>query len=354
MKARLVLQEGPSASSGQPRVDLQADILTGRPPRPQTTPTYLLDPFKQSVLSMGRGTQCDIVVQDNQASRYHSDIRWNGRQWEVVDRGSTNGTYVNGMQIHGPYELHLGDRITIGDTTMVLHEFGAAPDHQTSRDLAGAARKAYAVPRPMETPRQDTSTAGTTVAFWLAQVLVAVAVVCLAAGAFLPWFRVTGSLSRDMAPILQGITDIVSSFLGEDLLSITQDISGLGGFGKVSLGLAVICAILLIVDMAGTSSGFLTRRSVVAAVVYLVTSLLAIAVIAAELKNVYDLYDQVQSMTLLLGIRLADVVEAFGKFIELKVTFLPGLYLTVAGLAFLLVGGVVRLVVAILGWRADR
>ena len=347
MKAWLVLQERPAASPSR------GDVV--RPPRPQTAPTYLLDPFKQSVLSVGRGTQCDIVVQDNRASRHHSDLRWNGRQWEIMDRGSTNGTYINGMQIHGPYELRFGDRITIGDTMMVLHEFGVAPDQsQTARDLAGVAQGAYARPRHVETPRRGVFTAGAAAAFWLAQVLVAVAVVSLAAGAFLPWFRVTGSLSRDMAPVLQGITDIVSSFIGDDLLSITQEISGLGGFGKVSLGMAVICAILLIVDIAGTSSGFLTHRSVVAGAVYLVASLLAVAVIAAELKNAYDLYDRVQSMTLLFGVRLADVVEAFGKFIDLKVTFLPGLYLTVAGLAFLLVGGVVRLSVAILGRRADR
>jgi hypothetical protein len=369
MKVWLTLQEGPGASpsatiraqSGQPRIDVAGGRQPERPLYPQTAPagvvppSYLLDPFKQSVLSMGRGTQCDVVVQDSRASRHHSDIRWNGRQWEIMDRGSTNGTYINGVQIHSPHELRLGDRITIGDTTMVLHEFGATPDQlQTARDLAGAARGAYARPQPVEARRRGVSTGGATVGFWLAQVLVAVAVVCLAAGAFLPWFRVSGSLSRDMAPILQDITDIVSSFVGEDLLSITQDISGLGGFGRVSLGLAVVCAILLIVDVAGTSSGFLTRRSVVAGTIYLVTSLIAVAVIAAELKNAYDLYDQVQSMTLLLGIRLADVVEAFGDFIDLKVTFLPGLYLTVAGLLGLLAGGVVRVAVAILGWRAER
>ncbi len=374
MKAWLTLQQGQGIGpSGV------TDIANAR----AGYPSYPLDPFKQPVLSIGRASHCDIVVHDHRVSRHHSDIRWNGRQWEVVDRGSTNGTFVNGIQIYAPQVLRFGDRLTIGDTTMVLREFGtgagvpAGPQElKTAKDLAGAAQGyAQGVPghagrpvAPLVLPQQPQpqpaapamrkgavpavdrgkgpsvgASALAGAVFWLAQVLVAVAVVCLAAGAFLPWFRVTGSLSRNMAPLVQGITDIISSFIGEDLLSVTQDIQGIGGFGKVSLGIAVASAILLLVDV------FLTRRSVVPGVVYLLTSLMAAGVVVAELKNLYDLYDQVQSMTLLFGIKLADVVKAFGNFIELEVTLLPGLYLTAAGLGFLLVGGITRLMAAILG-----
>jgi hypothetical protein len=68
----------------------------------------------------------------------------------------------------------------------------------------------------------------------------------------------------------------------------------------------------------------------------------------ADLKNLYDMYEQVQSMSLLFGVQLVDVVEAFGKFIEVEVTLLPGLYLTGVGLGLLFIGGIARLVVALL------
>jgi hypothetical protein len=167
-------------------------------------------------------------------------------------------------------------------------------------------------------------------------------VVCLAAGAFLPWFRVTGSLTGEMAPLVQGISDIVSSITGEDLLSVTQEISGGTGFGRFTLGMAVLCTLLLVVDL------FVRRKTVVPSVVYLMTSLAAGAVMVLDLKGLYDLYDQVQSITLLFGIRLEDVVQAFGKFIDVEIVLLPGLYLTLAGLGFLFVGGLVRLVSALM------
>ena len=81
---------------------------------------------------------------------------------------------------------------------------------------------------------------------------------------------------------------------------------------------------------------------------YVLPSAAVSIVIAGDLKSLYDLYEQIQSISLLFGIQLADVVEAFGKFIDVEVTFLPGLYLTVIGLGLLVVGGIARLVVALL------
>jgi hypothetical protein len=315
MKARLIVQEGPSSGL-----------------------SYSLDPFQQPAFSAGRSSQCNIVLNDPRASRHHSDFRWNGYQWEVTDRGSTNGTYVNRVQIHGPHALRLGDRVTIGETTMVLREHSAFPTASSyPAEEPITAVEAY----PSRPAEGQPASAGATVSFWLAQALVVAAVVCLAAGAFLPWFKVTGSLARDLAPLVQGISDIVSSIMGEDLLSVTQEISGGTGFGKFTLGLAALCTVLLVVDI-------FIRKSVVPSVVYLLTSLAAGAVMILDLKGLYDLYDQVQSMTLLFGIRLEDVVKAFGRFIEVEIVLLPGLYLTVAGLGFLFVGGMVRLVSALL------
>ena len=322
MKAKLILQEGPGA---------------GR--------SYSLDPSKQLLLSLGRSGDCNVVLQDHRASRYHADIRWTGERWEVSDRGSTNGTYVNGMRVHQPYDLRLGDRITIGETTLVMREWGTLPPSPIpGPQREPATPKAQPHARRVAAPgrARQTASGGATATFWLAQGLVLVAIVCLASGAFLPWLEVSGSLSSEMQPLIQGITNIVSSILGPDFLFVTQQISGMQGYGKLTLGLAVVATIMLVVDL------FFYRKSVVAGIVYLLSGLLALGAMAAELKNLLDIYNQVQSASLLFGIKLSQVVEFFDNFVNLEVTPLPGLYLTGAGLLVLVLGGIGRLVAALL------
>jgi len=316
MKSKLVMQEGPGA--GQ---------------------SVALDPSIQPNHSVGRSASCDIVLQDHRASRHHADIRWNGRYWQVVDRGSTNGTYVNGMRVHQPYDLGQGDRVTIGETTMVLHG--------QTRQPAPPMRA-----RPRPTPQRQASgpavhappSTGLVVAFWVVAALLGGAVVCLASGALLPWLRVEGSMSEEMGPLIQGATDIISSLLGPDsMFRVTQEIGGLEGYGKLTLGVAIICALGLVVDI------FFFRQSAAPGLVYLLSGLIASGAMASDLYNFYSLYKQVESWSLLFGIELGQVVQFLDRFIKMEVTPLVGLQLTVVGLALLLVGGVARLVVGLLG-----
>jgi hypothetical protein len=306
---------------------------------------------------VGRSSECDIVLSDGRASRHHADIRWDGRQWTVVDNRSTNGTYVNGLQVHGPYDLRVGDRITIGETTMVLREHVAQPPvggpvpipgprpALGQGPIAGTGErpgKAKAPPVDGGVPRSGAQTAAG-VLFWLAQGIIAVAVVCLASGAFLPWLRVTGSLSQELGPLLQGITDAISYFVGGDsYFEFTQEISGLEGYGKLTLAVAGISLIAMIVDV------FFYRKSVVPAIVYLLSALIAMGSMASDLSNFYRLYKEAEAWSLLFGIQLADVIQVFDQFIDMTVTPLPGLPLTVVGLVLLLLGGIGRLVAAVL------
>jgi hypothetical protein len=72
-------------------------------------------PIDKDVLTIGRLSECDVVINDNGASRRHAQIRTVGGVSTLTDLGSTNGTKVNGRDVQSA-ELSDGDRITVGAT----------------------------------------------------------------------------------------------------------------------------------------------------------------------------------------------------------------------------------------------
>jgi FHA domain len=46
---------------------------------------------------IGRGPQCALCLSGGYVSTQHALIRWDGWAWELLDRGSRNGTQVNGV-----------------------------------------------------------------------------------------------------------------------------------------------------------------------------------------------------------------------------------------------------------------
>ena len=59
----------------------------------------------------------DIVLPDHFASIDHAVFRLQKGQTIVEDLGSTNGTWVNGEQIHSPVQMVAGDYVKIGSIT---------------------------------------------------------------------------------------------------------------------------------------------------------------------------------------------------------------------------------------------
>jgi diguanylate cyclase (GGDEF)-like protein len=55
--------------------------------------------LKPGSMTIGRSPQADIVIEDDWASRIHCVIDWNDDVFEIEDRDSTNGTYVNTHKI---------------------------------------------------------------------------------------------------------------------------------------------------------------------------------------------------------------------------------------------------------------
>jgi len=69
--------------------------------------------------------QADIHIKDMHISRRHAHIIEIEGKFFVEDLDSTNGTYVNDEEIK-VRELHIGDRITIGETTMKIERIGTS------------------------------------------------------------------------------------------------------------------------------------------------------------------------------------------------------------------------------------
>lgn len=67
---------------------------------------------------IGRSQECDLVLEDTNASRRHAEVRKVQADYVIKDLKSKNGTFVNGSQI-STWTLKEGDLISIGNAQMV-------------------------------------------------------------------------------------------------------------------------------------------------------------------------------------------------------------------------------------------
>ena len=72
----------------------------------------------QDPVTIGRHPECEIVLNDQEVSRQHAEVRREDGQFVVVDLGSLNGTKVNGAGVKAPRPLEDGDTISIGAHTI--------------------------------------------------------------------------------------------------------------------------------------------------------------------------------------------------------------------------------------------
>lgn len=63
---------------------------------------------------------CWLVLADDQVSRYHARLSFDGGVGRVEDRGSRNGTYLNGQRLQTRVELNDGDQIGIGRESFLV------------------------------------------------------------------------------------------------------------------------------------------------------------------------------------------------------------------------------------------
>jgi pSer/pThr/pTyr-binding forkhead associated (FHA) protein len=104
---------------------------------------------------IGRGSGCQIHINDPKASRQHALLQFLEGQLVITDQGSSNGIYINEEFTHHA-GLNHGDTIRIGETVLAVHlSQDAIP---TILDADRLAQRAETPPAPLdEQPRAPAS-----------------------------------------------------------------------------------------------------------------------------------------------------------------------------------------------------
>ncbi|MBW2278113.1 MAG: FHA domain-containing protein, partial [Deltaproteobacteria bacterium] len=76
---------------------------------------FVLSEGKQIII--GRSSDAEVVLMEDMVSRRHAHLVVKGEKIYLEDRGSTNGTFVNGEKISKAVASK-GDRVLIGTSIM--------------------------------------------------------------------------------------------------------------------------------------------------------------------------------------------------------------------------------------------
>jgi pSer/pThr/pTyr-binding forkhead associated (FHA) protein len=77
-------------------------------------------------VTVGRRLEADVALPwDPEVSRLHAELEYKAGEWTLCDDGfSQNGTFVNGLRIHGRRRLVDGDLVRIGQTSIAFCDPG--------------------------------------------------------------------------------------------------------------------------------------------------------------------------------------------------------------------------------------
>lgn len=99
---------------------------------PDSGQALVLDPCGPPHAVLGNASSCSLQLSDPHISRRHVALTATATHILLVDLGSRNGTYVNGILVREA-RLHGGETITIGRTTLgVETDEATAPNNRLS------------------------------------------------------------------------------------------------------------------------------------------------------------------------------------------------------------------------------
>lgn len=116
------------------RTDRQSATHVGHVPPPTQLPKafFIIDgethvPLGQAIVTIGRQTDNQIILNDSRVSRYHAQVRYKFRRWMIIDLNSTVGTVVNGRRV-AECVLRAGDVVLLGMTQLIFNEEESNPN----------------------------------------------------------------------------------------------------------------------------------------------------------------------------------------------------------------------------------
>jgi len=82
---------------------------------------------------IGRSPYCSLVLDQDTLSRLHATLRIAGDDVELVDLGSSNGTFLNGARISAAVKVKPSDEIRLGAVRIWIEVASARPSLETGR-----------------------------------------------------------------------------------------------------------------------------------------------------------------------------------------------------------------------------
>lgn len=80
--------------------------------------------------SIGRSRSCDIYLPDATASRDHAVLMRREEGWFICDTGSKAGVILNGERVEDRALVTVGDKLTLGSTTLSVWNSDTRPEHR--------------------------------------------------------------------------------------------------------------------------------------------------------------------------------------------------------------------------------
>ncbi|MCA9655337.1 MAG: Flp pilus assembly complex ATPase component TadA [Myxococcales bacterium] len=111
--------------------------------------------FDTDQFTVGREDDNDLVLDRVNISKYHLRFRRHQGRVEILDLGSTNGTYVNGRKVGEPRAVRRSDRIYVGDYILMLEGDDEAIAPVKRSDIIVAGHEGHPKARAVAIPPAD-------------------------------------------------------------------------------------------------------------------------------------------------------------------------------------------------------
>ncbi len=110
--------------------------------------------FDKEEVTIGRLSTSDISLKASNVSKQHTRIVFREGRYFIIDRKSTNGTFVNGKRVTAPVSLSAGDKVFIGDfsLTFLVPESEAKPKEAPAKPATKTVTAPPLPPKPQAAP----------------------------------------------------------------------------------------------------------------------------------------------------------------------------------------------------------